>query len=242
MPDRAQTETLGFVLIFALITASIGLVYASGFNGLNDAREFEQVNNAERAFEVLADNIEDVTHRNAPSRSTEIKLAGAELRVAEAIEIEVNDPDGPFNATYQVRPVIYDADTGTELVYVQGTVMRTQGGAGVVVTEGTFVFDASRTVLPIVQTRAGGSPGVSGSATILLRAEQSNTRLAYANASADNLIWVNVTSPRAAVWESHLVERYDDVTCPASAGDTVSCQVTTDRVYVTVVQIDLSIE
>lgn len=239
--DRGQTETLGFVLVFALITASIGLVYATGFSGLNDAREFEQVNNAQRAFEVFADNIEDITHRNAPSRSTEIKLAGAELRIAEPVQLEVNDPDAGFNPTYELRPVVYDADTGTELVYVQGAVMRSQGGGGVVVHEGTFVLDQNRTVIPIVQTRLGGQGQISGSTTVLIRADHSQTRLVHANTTPSNTVWLNVTSPRAAVWQDHLEATYSDLSCSRS-GDTVSCEITTDRVYVTLIQIDLGIE
>ncbi|MFB6353667.1 MAG: hypothetical protein ABEJ92_06230 [Halobacteriales archaeon] len=243
MLDRGQTETLGFVLVFAIITASIGLVYASGFTGLNDVREFEQVNNAERAFEVFADNIEDITHRNAPSRSTEIKLADAELRIAEAIQVEVNDPDSTFNVTYDVRPVIYDPGTGTELVYAQGAVIRDQRHGGVVVKEGTLLLDANRSSIPVVQTRhVSGQGAVSGSTTVLVRARQSQTQLVYVNTTTNNKIWFNVTSPRAEIWHDHLTSTYPDVTCNPVAGSAVNCSVSTDRVYVTVVKIDLSIE
>lgn len=241
MPNRGQTETLGFVLVFAIITASIGLVYASGFTGLNEVREFEQTNNAERAFEVLADNIEDITHRNAPSRSTEIKLANAELRIADAIELEIKDPDSDFNNSYSIQPIIYDADTGTEIVYSQGAVIRSQDDGGVVVTEGTFVLGENRTLVPVIQTRLQGDSGVSGSTTVLVRADLSQTRLVYANDTPSNTVWVNVTSPRANLWFAHLNEKYPDADC-SLAGDTASCSVETDRVYVTLIQIDLTIE
>lgn len=241
MRNRGQTETLGFVLVFAIITASIGIVYASGFAGLNEAREFEQVNNAERAFEVFADNIEDISHRNAPSRSTEIKLAGAELRIAEPIEMEVNDPDGGFNASYELRPVIYDPDTDTEIVYAQGAVIRTQGEAGVVVKEGTFIIGENRTIIPILQTRLVGNGGVSGSRTVLIRADQSQTRLIHANDAGADPFWLNVTSPRANIWEEHLSSNYPAANCSIS-GDTVSCSIETDRLYLVLVQIDLAIE
>lgn len=242
MPNRGQTETLGFVLVFAIITASIGIVYASGFNGLNDAREFEQVNNAERAFEVLADNIEDITHRNAPSRSTEVKLAGAQLRIADPIQFQVNDPDGGFNTTYDIRPVVYDPGTRTELVYAQGAVIRSQSTGGIVVTESTLVIDENRTILPVVQTRLTGDRGVSGSTTVLVRADLAQTRLVYANDADSNLVWFNVSSPRAEAWRGHIIETYDDASCEPVSGDTVACRVTTDRLHVTLVQIDLSIE
>ncbi len=242
MYNRGQTETLGFILVFALITASIGLVYASGFTGLNDVREFEQENNAQRAFEVLADNIEDITHRSAPSRSTEIKLAQAELRIGEPVEIEVNDPDTTFNNTIEIRPVIYDPDSDTEIVYVQGAVIRSQEESGIVITEGTFLMNQNRTAIPIIQTRLAGASQISGTTTALLRADLSSTRLLYSNQTSQNKIWLNITSPRAPIWRDHIVDNYEDVSCPDLSGNTVSCHVTTDRVYVTIYRIDLSIE
>jgi len=242
MLDRAQTETLGFVLVFAIITASIGLVYASGFTGLNHVREFETVNNAERAFEVFADNMEDITHRNAPSRSTEVKLAGAQLTIADPIQIEVNDPDAGFNVTYDVRPVIYDPGvrTGSEIVYAEGAVIRSQRDGGVVVSEGTLLLGRNRTVIPIVQTRLDGQGSVGGSTTVLIRATLAQTRLVYVNDTPSNQVWFNVTSPRAAIWRDHLTSAYG-ATCSMS-GNTTSCYVTTDHVAVTQYQIDLGLE
>ncbi len=242
MLNRAQTETLGFVLIFALITATIGIVYATGFTSLNDVREGEQVNNAQRAFEVLADNIEDITHRGAPSRSTEIRLAEAELRIAEAIELEVNDPDGSLNSTFQIRPIIYDADVGTEIVYTQGAVIRSQQSGGVVIREKSFVIGANRTAIPVIETRLQGHKSVSGSTTVLLRAEHSQTKLVYVNTSASNKIWFNMTTPRADSWREHFLDTYEDVSCEPVSGNTAACSVTTDRIYVIVHQIDIAIE
>ncbi len=241
MPNRGQTETLGFVLVFALITMSIGLVYASGFTGLDEAREFEQVNNAERAFEVLAENLEDISQRNAPSRSTEIKLADAGLRIAESIRVEVNDPDSDFNNTYDIRPAIYDPDTGTEIVYSLGAVMRVQQNGGTVSRGTSFVIGENRTVLPILQTRASGNTGVSGSKTVLVRADHSQTRLLYSNDTPANEFWINVTTPRASIWKDHLEDHYAATSCMLS-GDTAACSFDTDRIQVTLVQIDLGIE
>ena len=79
MLDRSQSDVLGFVFVFAIVVSTIGLVFATGFTGLQDARDFERVNNAERAFEVLRDNVGDMIYRGAPSRVTEIKLASASL-------------------------------------------------------------------------------------------------------------------------------------------------------------------
>lgn len=239
MRDRAQSETLGFVLVFALIVSSIALVYATGLSGLQDVRDVERVTNAQRAFEVLADNMEDITQRSAPNRATEVKLAGSNLVISEAVTFQVNVV-GQFNTTYQVRPVIYSADTGTEIVYVQGAVIRQQGTNGFVVHESTLLLNKSRTVIPIVQTRLSGTGSIGGSGTVLLRAETAQTLLPYSNSSHTNTVWVNMTSPRAGTWMDYLEDK-PDTTCQLN-GDTASCSVETDHVHVIVFQIDLALE
>lgn len=241
MVSRGQTETLGFVLVFAIITASIGLVYATGFSGLTDARDVEQVNNAQRAFEVFADNIEDITHRNAPSRSTEVKLAGATLTVAEPIDIQINVTGEPLNETYSVRPVIYDAGTGERIVFVQGAVLREANGNAVVLKESSMLLDENRTVVPVVQTRLSGTGSIGGSTTTLIRANHAQSTVVYANEASPPPIWFNVTTPRAAAWADHL-EGQSGISGCTVVDDTAACRIDADTVYITLVQIDVKLD
>lgn len=245
MTPRAQSETLGFVLVFAIVVSTIGLVYAGGFSGLADVRDAERLNNAERAFEVLADNMEDITQRNAPSRATEVKLAGANLEITEPIGVEVNVTELStgtvvFTGRYDLRPIVFDAGTGTEIVYVQGAVIRQQGESGIVGHESTLMFNGSRTVIPIVQTRLDGTASVGGSTTVLVRADHATTNLDHANTSDTYEVWFNLTSPRAGTWQDYLEDEGGVDSCRRS-GDTVSCEIVTERVYVSTVKIDVAL-
>ena len=87
---RGASETIGFVLVFSLIVLTVGVVLTVGYTGLQDARDAERVNNAERAFDVLADNIEDITDRGAPSRGTEIRLAEAAIGPGAPTHINIS--------------------------------------------------------------------------------------------------------------------------------------------------------
>lgn len=245
--DRGVSEVLGFVLIFALITSSVGVVYVVGFDGLVGARDYERLNNAERAFDVLADNVEDITNRRAPSRATEIKLADAGLEMGDPVVVNVTgvgtDGTADFNAEYAYRPIVYDAGTGTRIVYSGGAVIRTQGDAGVMVGDPHFVLD-DRVVIPVIQTRATGANDVHGSSTALIRTEHAGTELAVGTSAGTYDVTLNVTTPRAEVWRHHLTAEFD-VDCPP--GDNgpgkVSCTVTgADAVYVTAVRIDVAFE
>lgn len=241
MPERALSESIGFVLVFALVVSTIGIVYASGFAGLQDVRDAEQTNNAQRAFEVLADNMEDITKRGAPSRATEVKVENANLYVDDPITINVSVPEDDFSIAHDVHPIVYDANTGEQLFYAQGAIIRArEGGSGFVVHESTLVLNQSRTVVPVIQTRLEGVGSVGGGGTALIRAEESKTALEYSNMSAANTVWVNITSPRADAWANHL-EDSPDVTCEPVSDNTAACQVTSDQIRVSVFKIDVSL-
>lgn len=236
MRERAQSDVLGFVFVFAIVVATIGLVFTTGFSGLQDARDFERVNNAERAFEVLKDNVEDMVFRGAPSRATEIKLADAELSFGNPVVINVSADGGSFNTSQSVDPIVYDADTGTEITYTAGAILRQGERGGIVTRAPGFVLSDNRTVIPIIQTRAAGSGGIGGDGTVLIRSSVARRNVLYAGDETVTL-WVNITTPRAGAWHDHLDDR-DDVTCEPLAGDRVTCRVTTRRAYVTLISVD----
>jgi len=240
MGDRAQSDVLGFVFVFAIVVATIGLVFTAGFSGLQDVRDVERVNNAERAFEVLWDSIKDMTDRGAPSRATEITLSDASISFGETVRINVSQEGGTFNTSQTIDPIVYDGDTGTEIVYAGGAVLRQQRAGGIVTHRPGFVLSAERTVIPIVETRRVGSGGIGGDGTVLVRTTTARRDVLYANDDGAVTLWVNITTPRAETWHDYL-EDQDDVTCEPVTDGTVACQLTTRRAYVTRISIDTTI-
>lgn len=237
MRERAQSDVLGFVLVFAVVVATIGLAFAAGFTGLQDARDVERVNNAERAFEVLRDDMADMIDRGAPSRVTEIGLAGASLSIGDPVTIHVSEANGSFSTARTIDPLVYDSSTGTEIVYAGGAILRHQESGGIVTHPPGFVLSAERTVIPIVQTRGTGSGSVGGDTTVLVRTAVSRRDVLYATEDDPVRLWVNLTTPRADAWHDHLDNR-GDVACEPVVADRVACQVETRRAYVTRISID----
>lgn len=276
--ERGVSDVVGFVLIFALITSTVAIVYAFGFTGLEDAREEERVSNAERVFDILADNVDDLYHRGAPSRATEIKLADASLGYGSATSLTVEVTNAPSTPVYSTTldPVVYEpTDSRVRLVYENGAVFRERRGEGGVAIErpgSVFRTDGTtRTaVIPFVQTRQTGSPGVGGSSTVRIRTESAGSEVLGAlstpsNATADPdgddsdeadpdpdgdgsdeyaVRYTVETSPtRAPVWERRLEERIPDSwrsDACSVSGGTVTCTVAVERLYVTAARIDVS--
>jgi hypothetical protein len=255
MTDRAVSDAIGFVLVFSLIIASVGVVYTTGFAALSDSRDEERVTNAVRAFDVLADNFEDIYRTDAPSRATEIKLSDASLAFGEETELTVNVTNVPGESySVDVEPIVYRAsNTDTTVVYENGATFRTDRGAGVMKrAPHLLVRDTGGSqvvIVPVVQTRSKSTAGVGGSSTVLVRSERVESEMLSsvpadaddnANVSQYDVTITMETDPaRAEAWMRYLDDQ-DGTTCTMPASDTVECTVVADELRVSVTRIDVS--
>jgi hypothetical protein len=245
--DRGVSDTLGFVFIFALVMSTVGLTFTVGYTGLQETRDFERLNNAERAFDVMGDNFEDMVRRGAPSRATEVKVADAQLLLGEPTVVNVSVDNGTAVDSYrfEVEPVVYETGDG-RIVYSNGAIFREDDDGAVVVRHSEFILNESRVLLPVVATRGGrGTAAVGGTTTVLVRAQSPDGQresFGIETVRTDEVtdVTVNVTSQRPVVWEREL-SRHEDVSCDPVVGDTVSCTVTdAQQVYVQQTLIDIT--
>jgi hypothetical protein len=247
------SELIGFVLVFSLVVAVVGIVSIAGLSTLQDAADAEKVDNAERAMEVLADNVGDLRERGAPSRATEISLEDAQIIQGDPIEVRVFESSSPpsFDERYEIQPIIYREtdNTGvgqTSLVYVMGSVFRVERNGGVVLREWSTITDSDRVLLPVTNTTAdAGSPTAISSSTVLIRTNVENRSLLAANTTGqyDDVV-MRVTTPRRDLWHRMLDDR-SAFDCRLPDGDDyVECDLTVDpqNFYVTYTRIDVALK
>ena len=238
MSDRAVSDVLGYVLVFSLIISTVGLVYTTGLSGLDDVRQSEKFTNAERAFDVLDSNIGDLAHGTGVARGTEIKLQDAAIRFGDPVVINVSTDAGE-SYVGELTPIYFTgANRDTRIVSVDGAIMREENSGSAMLNEPGFLF-GDKLVVPMLVTRTR-EVGEAGSGRVLIRtvvADRSVVRLAAPDAGDD--VTISVNSSRVDAWENYLsAESGND--CSVS-GDTVSCRVPADEVYIQVVKIDVSL-
>jgi hypothetical protein len=244
MRDRGVSDVVGFVLVFALITASVGVVTVFGISTLEDARNDERVNNAERAFDVLADNFADITRGGAPSRATEIKLAGTSLTIAETVgmSVRVNGSTDPYTAN--VRPIVFGGESDTEIVYEGGAIIRAQRDGAVMLREPNFLLSPERTVIHYVElhSETESVDRVSGQSTVLVRGVRTVDRVVNVSEGDVSVAFdVETTPKRAPAWQAYCEEELESesITVNETTG-TVTCSFETDELYVTSTEIDVA--
>ena len=209
--NRAQSDVVGFVLIFSLIVLTVGTVYATGYPALQDLRTDEQLENMERAFDVLDDNLDDMARDGAPSRATEIKLNGGTLAAEESATLTVRavnttEPLDNVSVTATTTPITY-RESETTVTASYGAVLRTDGESTVMRDRPGWVIDDDHALIPLFVTdRAGQRSAFGGSSTVLVRGDVTGRGVAgelTAGPSSDVRVNVTVSSPRADAWKRY---------------------------------------
>ena len=231
--DRAVSEVVGFILVFSIVLATITIVYVGGFSGLTETRDAEQMNNAERAFDVFANNVDEMARNQAPTRATEIKLSDARLSTTSHKSVSTNATwfDGPHTA----GPVglVYDAGTDTQIVYEHGAVIRVDPGGAVMLREPDFIFDERYVVIRYIETR-GADQTVQGSTTVLVRSERTDVRLLASESTpvSNNVTFrIETDEERAEIWKQYLDSEihWETDSCDIEEENEVVCEFEIDE-------------
>ena len=227
--DRGVSEVVGYVLIISLVITTVGVVSVSGVSVLQDAREAQQIENAKRAFDLLADNVEDIYREGAPSRSTEVQLGSAQLVAERTTTINVSWTNSTGFRQFQpleIRSVTYEGGGNDRLIYDAGAVFRLSrpDGGGAVLREPPLVVTPARTVIATPQTVGQGTDtsAVSGSTALIRTTKLSESVLTRSTQYAN--ITMNVTAPHWRAWRKALDER-QNIDCGSGdpAAERVSC-------------------
>lgn len=227
--DRGQSELLGYFLIFNVVVLTVLLVGATGMVGLNNAQDFQRTSSAQQGFSALANNVDDVVRRGAPSRTTEIGLADASLSFDRQTNITVRTDNGSVeNETIQLTSLVYDSGSGTRIVYTGGALLRVDGDNAVMFREPNFLLENDTVILPVV-TLSSTDDTIGGDTAVSV--ETRDAGAAVVGAGEADTVTVEVTSPHATAWYRYLDDEAD---CDPPDSGTVTCRIDADRVAVTV--------
>lgn len=241
---RAVSDVFGFAVVFGIVLLAIALFYTFGTAALADLQHDHAMDNAERAFDIVADNMADVHQNDAPGRGTELQFASGELGLSGTTTIRITnatDTDPRVAVVATSTPLRYTSHE-TGLYYAAGAVIRTDRGRAGMVHEPPFTFGADRTVISLVETASaagGGSVGGAGSAQVSARNEGSTIERIV---DEPITVTVSVTSPRYRAWERYFASRPTDgsVTVESST-NTVTYTFDTDGLFVRRTRISVGI-
>ena len=249
---RAVSEVVGYILVFSLVLGTITMVYVAGLSGLNDTRDAERITNAERAFDVLANNFQQMGRGEAPNRATEIKLAEAQLSTSTNRRVSINASEMDTAAAASPVTIRYNPGSDTSIVYENGAVIRVDDGNAVMLEEPDFLFDGGNVVVRYIEPQGSGQSIGGTSTTVLVRAERTTSEVLVNRGGSTNVTMTMRTHPdRVDAWENYYTESIEAATgtTPTCNRSTVNSQTVkltcfdfnTDKLAVSKVQIEVEL-
>ena len=247
LDERAVSDVVGYVLVFALVTATIGTVFAVGFVGVEERQNAERVANVERAFDVLDDNVRDLQRYEDPSRATEIRLSGGtlSLEAETTMTLEYEYDNGTVeNESIPMSTLTY-TNGDTTLAYEGGAWFRVDGDRATMRSPPRFVANDNQTILPVVQLLEGrNTETIRTDGTVQVSTESSGDRTheyTTSEPSSVDEIRLRIESPYADAWEEFLKGFVDDDTDRLSDEVTVAVLDHDDTVYLREISVGVSL-
>jgi FlaG/FlaF family flagellin (archaellin) len=238
--DRAVSDVVAFVLVFALVITAVGLVTTIGFGSLQEVAQSEQAKSAEIAFDAVAETVADVERGTAPVRSSEVSLSDGSMSVVEGatIEVRVRNASETFGST----DYTYTRTTGgieyrsedTRFTYESGTVYRGGAEGAVLRASPSMTCEGDTAVVSLVSVTVDGSAGVAGGSTTAV-SRATNRSVLYSSARHPNTeaVRVTVASPGQEAWN----EYFADAAGWSGSSGTYTCSA--DRVFVRLTVVDV---
>lgn len=174
--DRGVSEAISFVFTFAILIAAVAGIYTVSYDSVSTVREGEQLENAERTFEVLERNFDDIQRREAPARSADVNLNGGTLGVRNDSYVVVNVTGAAnFDRNITTGALSYELG-GRNIEYENGAAFRRNGNVSVMLTDPRFVCEGDTAIVSVVKLRHDGR-SIAGSTVVTITAVREKAEL-----------------------------------------------------------------
>lgn len=220
--ERAVSEAISYVLVFALITVGGILVAVQGLPAINNAQDEQVAGNSERVVELMQDRVDEMVRQGAPRREVPVNLQDMRVGIGDMepsrINVTVTDNDSGSSVTLadvETDPVYIKTAAGNleqTSAYVNGAVLVGRRGNSEEaknswtmperpswgITTNSSTQKVENIFLRTVSTT--GSGGVGGGQT---------ARILFETASREDEtlrideISISVESPRSIAWERY---------------------------------------
>lgn len=233
---RGVSDLLGFAVVFGIVVLSISLLYTVGTATLTSIQHDHAVDNTERAFDILANNVEDISTNGAPGRDSELQLASGQLALSGTTTVTITNTtvvsDGPVAITVRSTDLRYSRqERGID--YAAGAVIRTHRDQAVLAAEPNFRFDRTRTLVSLVEAiPAGDSRSVGGTGSILVSTRSEGSTIERIVSDHDTDVELTVTTPHPRAWERYFDGQPIGSTTLDAENQTVTYAFTTDELLV----------
>lgn len=201
--NAAVSETLGYILLFGIVTLSMGVIYAIGYPALQsniDANIFES---AEQNFIVLQSNMDRVAFDQTPVKVLKLKLQSSAIAVNNESSMTITYGANPPEVIH-TGEIQFQKDSKT-LTYEMGGVFKKYPREATVMVSKPPIYSSEINgvdVMTIGLVSVKGNSYISGKGIATVTLQHNSSNMSMSTAPTD--VEVTIKSAHATKWEEYL--------------------------------------
>ncbi|WP_292463736.1 hypothetical protein [Methanolobus sp.] len=239
--NSAVSETLGYIILFGIVTLSMGTIYAIGYPVLQsniDANVFES---AEQSFIVLQSSMKRVSFDQAPVKTLKMKLHGSEISVNDHSSNISISYDGTHLGTYPMGDIQFSKGKKS-ISYEMGSVIKKYSSTSMIMVSKPPVYTSTidnKSVTTIGIVSINGNAWLSGRGITTVIMNHNSSRMEMPSGPTN--VTVQIDSAHAPAWENYLEDAGFDIS-PGSTLDMVTATKNDTRLIVSRHIVDVKME
>ncbi|SFM67154.1 DUF7289 family protein [Methanolobus profundi] len=209
--DSAVSETLGYILLFGIVTLSMGVIYTVGYPVLQSNMDSNIFESAEQSFIVLQSGMDRVAFDQVPLKILKMKLQGSSLAISNTSSVTITyDGNPPLNIT--TGDLVFEK-AGKKISYELGGVFKSYPPDSTVMVSQPPIYaitsdNVEVTTIGIVSLK--GSDYVSGRGIATLTIEHGSSTMERTTSPTN--VDIQINSPYAPRWAEYLEDNGFSVT------------------------------
>jgi len=205
--DDAVAEVLDFVTIIGILILSFSILGLVGYPILRNAQEARYIENTQKSFNVLADNINKVALGKAPSQRMEVKMYGGALKVTGASTIQINATNSTNKEITLEGPTLLrslENSVGDTVVAYEGTGVWIKYPTGTVLNayKPLFTSHSNKILIPVVYVNGDSYVGGNGISRVTICPDKPCSPEVFFYSNMSNLT-VTITGNYSSGWKEY---------------------------------------
>ncbi|MCG7848512.1 MAG: hypothetical protein MIO93_04955 [ANME-2 cluster archaeon] len=247
--DSGVSPVIGMILILAIVTVSIGIIYTAGIPMIDNAKLSTHQQNIHNSFSVLHGDIEEVVRGPitgaGTARTTTIPMDGGTLAVIpNNTRIEVSYIDGatttllswsPGTTSYEYKNMIMAYENGAVFTtYPTGSIMEQEP----LIYAGKLSGSNVGVMIHVINI-TGANTSTSGKGKGNVRTSAVDDGVSKIYSGEVNTIYINITSRNYQAWDRYLNKTVSNAGASYSSTiipdtDTVNAKITHSSIILSI--------
>ncbi|WP_406655735.1 hypothetical protein V7O62_08060 [Methanolobus sp. ZRKC2] len=218
--NAAVSEAVGYIILFAIVTLSMGVIYAVGYPALQSNMDANVFESAEQNFIVLQGNMKKVSFDQAPVKILKVKLQGTSISVGNGSSITISYDNNTIHSSIGDIEFLKDDKA---ITYEMGSVFKRYPPRGMLMVSKPPMYidtinNVSITTIGIVSVTGDTGMAGRGIATVMMKHGASEMNMS----SGLTDVTLQINSTYAPKWKQYLEETGFEIT--NSTDSTVSAR------------------